>query len=131
MKLTRSVSLALFLAPAFLLAPLTAAHDDHHEQPPSAASAAGRGELVPVGPATDATWLAAAREHYSLTTCVVSEEDLAAETMGPPREFIYRQAGQPDRLVRFCCKDCLKDFNREPAKYLRMLDDAAPQSHAR
>jgi hypothetical protein len=31
----------------------------------------------------------------------------------------------PDRLVRFCCKDCLGDFTKDPAKYLKMIDDAA------
>ena len=44
---------------------------------------------------------------------------------GPPRDFIYQEAGKPDRLVRFCCAGCLKDFNKDPEKYLKMIDDAA------
>jgi len=27
--------------------------------------------------------------------------------------------------VRFCCKNCLQDFQKDPAKYLKMIDDAA------
>jgi len=26
--------------------------------------------------------------------------------------------------VRFCCKDCVRDFKKDPAKYLAMIDDA-------
>ena len=35
-----------------------------------------------------------------------------------------RPAGQPDRLVRFCCNDCLDDFQKTPAKFLAMIDTA-------
>ena len=27
--------------------------------------------------------------------------------------------------VQFCCKSCLKDFNADPAKYVKMVKDAA------
>ena len=55
---------------------------------------------------------------YPLTTCVVSDEPL--NSMGDPVIFNYE-----GREVRFCCKDCKKDFLKDPAKYLKMLDDAA------
>ena len=29
------------------------------------------------------------------------------------------------REVRFCCNDCVKEFKKEPAKYLALLDAAA------
>jgi YHS domain-containing protein len=54
---------------------------------------------------------------YPLQTCVVSGDKLGE--MGKP--YIYNYEG---REVRFCCKGCLKDFKKEPAKYLKKLDDA-------
>jgi hypothetical protein len=83
-------------------------------------------QLIPVTDKTDAAWLAKARADYPLKSCPVSGDKFeGGETMGPPREFIYREAGKPDRLVRFCCKGCVKDFNKDPAKYLKIIDDAA------
>jgi hypothetical protein len=59
---------------------------------------------------------------YPLTTCVVSGDALGE--MGHPVDYVYQEAGKPDRLVRFCCKDCIKDFKKDPAKYLKKLDEA-------
>ena len=61
---------------------------------------------------------------YPLTTCVVSGDKLGGD-MGAPYDYIYKEDGKPDRLVRFCCKNCVKDFQKDPAKYLKMIDDAA------
>ena len=58
-----------------------------------------------------------AAKPYPLKTCVVSGEKL--DSMGKP--FIYDHEG---REVRFCCKNCVKDFKKEPAKYLKLLDAA-------
>jgi hypothetical protein len=82
------------------------------------------GKLVPVSD-VNAAWLANARANYPLSTCAVSGEKLADGDMGKPREFVYREAGKPDRLIRFCCGGCLKDFNKDPAKYLKAIDAAA------
>ncbi len=60
---------------------------------------------------------------YPLTTCVVSGDKLGE--MGKPVEYTCKQAGQPDRLILLCCKDCIADFEKEPAKYLAKLDAAA------
>ena len=54
---------------------------------------------------------------YPLKTCVVSGEKLGE--IGKP--YVYQHEG---REVRFCCKSCLKDFKKDPAKYLKKLDDA-------
>jgi YHS domain-containing protein len=54
---------------------------------------------------------------YPLTTCVVSGEKLGE--MGKPYVFNYE-----GREVQFCCKGCVKDFKKDPAKYLKKLDDA-------
>ena len=61
---------------------------------------------------------------YPLTTCVVSGDKLDGD-MGAPFDYVYKQDGKPDRLVRFCCKNCLQDFQKDPAKNLKMIDDAA------
>jgi hypothetical protein len=70
----------------------------------------------------DAAWLAQARKAYPLKTCVISKEDLG--TMGEPTDLIYRAEGSPDRLVRFCCESCIKDFKKDPAAALKRIDDA-------
>lgn len=78
----------------------------------------------------DAAWLAQARKDYPLKTCVVSKEDLG--DMGESTDLIYRQAGQPDRLVRFCCEGCVDDFKKDPVTYLKRIDAAgkpAPKPH--
>jgi YHS domain-containing protein len=51
---------------------------------------------------------------YPLTTCIVSDEKLGE--MGKPVMVDYK--GQQ---VGFCCKSCLGDFDKEPAKYLEKL----------
>ena len=67
---------------------------------------------------------AEAKAAYPLNTCVVSGDKLEEGTMGGPVDYVYKAAGKPDRLIRFCCKDCIKDFEKEPAKYLKTLDEA-------
>lgn len=113
-----SVVLALIAGPA---AGGTARADDGQNMKMSGQTAPGR--LVPATDKTDGAWLAKARAEYPLTTCTVSGDKLEGD-MGAPQDFIYRQEGRPDRLVRFCCKDCLNDFNKNPDQYLKKIDDA-------
>ncbi len=54
---------------------------------------------------------------YPLKTCVVSDEKLGE--MGDPYTFTYK-----DREVKLCCKSCLKDFNKNPAKYVKKMEEA-------
>ena len=56
----------------------------------------------------------ATTEAYPLTTCVVSGEELGS--MGKPVEIVYEGT-----TVKFCCKSCIPDFEKEPAKYLAKL----------
>jgi len=56
---------------------------------------------------------------YPLKTCVVSDEKLGGD-MGEP--YVFTHNGQE---VKLCCKSCKKDFDKEPAKYLKKLDSAA------
>jgi YHS domain-containing protein len=53
-----------------------------------------------------------------LTTCPVSGEKLGE--MGKPYVFTYK--GQE---VKLCCSGCKKDFDKDPAKYLKKIQDAA------
>ncbi len=55
---------------------------------------------------------------YPLKTCVVSDEKLGGD-MGEPYVFAYQ-----GREVKLCCKSCLKDFNLEPAKYVKKIEAA-------
>ncbi|SPE55238.1 conserved exported hypothetical protein [Verrucomicrobia bacterium] len=54
---------------------------------------------------------------YILKTCVVSGEKL--DGMGEPYVYKYK-----DREIKFCCKDCQKDFDKNPAKYIKKLEEA-------
>jgi hypothetical protein len=108
-----------------LALPVRAA-DEHagHDHGTATSAQAGGGQLLPVDAKTDAAWLAKARAAYPLETCAVSDEKLGG-SMGPAPEFIYREAGKADQLVRFCCKSCVSDFTKDPAKYLKVINDAA------
>ena len=108
-------ALVAFSSPAFAR--------DHDQAHPAAPAQPTAGRLVETAD-VDAAWLAKARAEYPLKTCSVSGEALGGD-MGAPIDRIYREAGQPDRLIRFCCKDCVDDFKKDPAKYLKAIDDAA------
>lgn len=57
-------------------------------------------------------------EYYPIETCIVSDEPLGGD-MGEPVNYVYG-----NRLVRFCCNGCKKDFNKDPKTYLEKLDAA-------
>lgn len=54
---------------------------------------------------------------YTLKTCIVSGDKLGE--MGDP--YVYEYKG---RQIKFCCKGCLKDFNKEPDKYIKKIEEA-------
>jgi len=49
-----------------------------------------------------------------LKTCPVSGEKLGE--MGKPFTFTYK-----DQEVKLCCKSCKKDFDKDPAKYIKLI----------
>lgn len=55
---------------------------------------------------------------YPLQTCVVSGEKFGGD-MGAPHVFTYQ-----GREIKLCCKSCLKDFNKDTAKFIKKLDEA-------
>jgi YHS domain-containing protein len=75
---------------------------------------AGAGAMAPSAFGADKD---AKLKPYPLQTCVVSGEKL--EEMGKPYTYEYK-----DREIKFCCKDCAKDFKKEPAKYVKKLEAA-------
>jgi YHS domain-containing protein len=58
---------------------------------------------------------------YPLKTCLVSGEELGS--MEDP--VVVNHQGQE---IKFCCKDCVKSFNKEPDKYLKKLDEGAKKT---
>lgn len=55
---------------------------------------------------------------YPLKTCVVSDEKFGGD-MGEP--YVFTHNGQE---IKLCCKSCLKDFKKNPAKYLKKIEAA-------
>lgn len=55
---------------------------------------------------------------YPLDKCIVSDEKL--DSMGKP--YVFTHEGQE---IKMCCKSCLKDFNKNPKKYLKKIEGAA------
>lgn len=55
---------------------------------------------------------------YPITKCPVSNEDFGGE-MGKPVNDVVG-----GRLVMLCCKECKEDVEKNPAKYIAMVDAA-------
>jgi YHS domain-containing protein len=56
---------------------------------------------------------------YPLDICLVSDEKLGADPK--MKTFVFTHEGQE---IKLCCKSCQKDFNKNPAKYLKKLEGA-------
>ena len=54
---------------------------------------------------------------YPLEKCIVSGDKLGE--MGKPVTLTYK--GQE---MKFCCKDCVKDFKKDPEKWIKKLAEA-------
>ena len=55
---------------------------------------------------------------YPLKTCIVSDEKFGGD-MGDP--YVFTHNGQE---IKLCCKSCLKDFKKDPAKYMKKVEAA-------
>ena len=62
---------------------------------------------------------------YPLKTCIVSGDKFDGD-MGKPVTLIYK--GQE---MKFCCKDCVKDFKKDPEKWIKKLDEAQKPAAAK
>jgi hypothetical protein len=94
--------LLLFFLPLFSLAPLQA--EETREEAPLQALIAKTPEEK-----AKAKSLAAS---YPLKVCFVSDDKL-----DDPVDTLYG-----NRLLRFCCKGCVRSFNKNPSKFLPKLD---------
>jgi len=59
---------------------------------------------------------------YPLDYCLVSGDKIGGD-MGKPVSTNYM--GQE---IKFCCKNCVKDFQKNPAKYMKELQDAEKEA---
>jgi hypothetical protein len=55
--------------------------------------------------------------YYPMTTCPVSGEPLGS--MGEPVNYVHN-----NRLVRLCCKGCMRSLKMDPDKYIAALNQA-------
>jgi YHS domain-containing protein len=78
--------------------------------------------FVSVSARADGTNSASSIKPDLLTTCPVSGDKLGAD-MGKPYVMVYQ--GQE---VKLCCPMCKADFDKNPAKYLKKIQDAAARS---
>lgn len=60
---------------------------------------------------------------YALKTCLVSDEKLDTDPNMKSYSFVHE--GQE---VKLCCKNCLKDFNKDTAKYLKKMEKSKSKS---
>jgi YHS domain-containing protein len=60
---------------------------------------------------------------YKLENCVVSDEKLGE--MGKP--FVMEYKGQE---IKLCCKNCKKDFDKDPAKYMKKMAEEEKKAAA-
>lgn len=62
-------------------------------------------------------------DDYPLKTCIVSGDILGGD-LGPAIPYNYK-----GRDLKFCCKSCVKTFNKNPDKYLKLLDAAEAKAN--
>jgi hypothetical protein len=55
----------------------------------------------------------------------VSDEKFEGSGM-TPHEFVH-----DGQTIKLCCKSCLKDFNKEPARYLKKIEEEAKKTPAK
>lgn len=67
--------------------------------------------------AADSASAAPAAKPYPLNTCIVSGDQLGA--MGDT-VVIVRQGQE----IKLCCKGCVKDVDKDPARYLQKIEAA-------
>jgi YHS domain-containing protein len=60
---------------------------------------------------------------YKLDRCMVSGDKL--DEMGKP--FVFEYKGQE---IKLCCKNCKKDFDKDPAKYIKKMHEEETKSAA-
>lgn len=115
----------ILLSAALLFGATAMAHEGHaHEEKKEAPA-----QTPPAKANEQAEWMKTAISAYPLTTCVVSGDKLEdGGEMGDIVNYVHKTVGKPDRLVRVCCKGCIKDFRKNPEKFLKKIDEAAAKA---
>jgi len=54
---------------------------------------------------------------YTLKKCVVSGEEI--DEKGDMKPYVFTHG---DRQIKLCCESCLKDFKKDPAKYVKKIE---------
>ena len=98
-------------------------HDHPHAQDENGSERHGTEDSDADGPTASLAEedLTAQKAAYPLEVCLVEGSELSS--MGEPAEYVHE-----GRLVMFCCKSCIEDFQAEPAKYIARLDKALETS---
>ena len=65
----------------------------------------------------DKAVVVAQKDSYPFDKCIISDEALGS--MGDPIEYVHET-----RLVRMCCKGCVKSFQKKSADYMDRIDAA-------
>jgi len=98
-----------------------------HPANPDAKQAVDAHQHSPITIADSAARPAAAAKNavpYPLDVCIVSGEELGS--MGKPVSFIHE-----GREIKLCCKSCEPQFRKEPAAFLKKLDEAMKKQPAK
>lgn len=56
---------------------------------------------------------------YTLKKCMVSDEEI--DEKGDMKPYVFTHDG---RQIKLCCESCLKDFKKDPAKYIKKIEEA-------
>lgn len=81
-------------------------------------SSKGQADKSKIQEMRHAAAIAGQMENYPIDWCVVSGDKLGGD--GEIVDHLH-----DGRLVRLCCKGCIKEFQKDPKKYLDLLDAAA------
>jgi hypothetical protein len=104
MKLTKTITVAI-LTTTFLASPFAGLAADGKDSKPDKSDKKAK--------------------PYTLNTCAVSDEKFESDSDMKPFEFTYG-----DREIKLCCKSCKKDFDKEPAKYVKKIEEAEKKAKA-
>ena len=61
---------------------------------------------------------------YTLPTCIITGEKLGE--MGSA--YVFTNSG---REIKLCCKACFKEFNKDPKKYIKKIEEAEAEAKAK
>ncbi|MAE28699.1 MAG: hypothetical protein CMJ87_06905 [Planctomycetes bacterium] len=103
-----------------LLAPTSSSQERKADSPAASATASSQAseeKKAPSAPSAKELAIAQQLPSYPLGTCPISKEKLGS--MGKPIDLVVE-----GRLVRLCCKGCIKALTKNPASAIAQVDAA-------